>query len=86
MSPDIVEYQANTIRYESRRRCPNTDFSTTTTSSDGPANDTESMFHFLNRAAGSSWQRVRDVIELGYSEFPDPDEDLRGRFQSDDIG
>jgi len=37
----------------------------------GPATDTESAFHFLNRAADPAWQRVRDLLEDWYSYHPD---------------
>jgi hypothetical protein len=50
----------------------------------GPATDTESSFHFLNRAQDSSWQKVREVLDEWYSHHPDPGGDLRSRFQQHD--
>jgi hypothetical protein len=50
----------------------------------GPATDTESSFHFLNRAQDSSWQKVREVLDEWYSHHPDPGGDLRSRFQQYD--
>jgi hypothetical protein len=52
---------------------------------DGPALHSESHFAFLNRADGPAWQRVRDLLEAWYTEYPDPDGDLRGRFREHDI-
>jgi hypothetical protein len=51
----------------------------------GHALDTESAFHFLNRADGQLWQLTRDVLEEWYGDYSDPDGDLRARFRSDDI-
>jgi hypothetical protein len=52
---------------------------------DGPALETESTFHFLNRADGPLWQRTREVCEEWYAGYPDSDGDLRARFRSDAI-
>ncbi|MEZ0357799.1 hypothetical protein [Mycobacterium sp. SA01] len=52
----------------------------------GPASETESAYHFLNRACDPIWQRTRELTEAWYLEYPDADGDLRARFQSDDVG
>ncbi|GAS95644.1 uncharacterized protein RMCC_2610 [Mycolicibacterium canariasense] len=47
-----------------------------------PAYDTEDSFHFLNRAAGAPWQRVRDLVESWFADYPDHAKpDLRSRFR-----
>lgn len=51
----------------------------------GPATETESSFHFLNRAIDPHWVRVRELLEVWYSKHPDPDGDLRSRFRKHDI-
>ena len=50
-----------------------------------PKSHTESMFRFLNRRAGSSWDRVRREAEKWYAAFPDVDRKLRNRFREDDV-
>jgi hypothetical protein len=52
-----------------------------------PAYDTESSYHFLNRAARPQWELVRDLVEDWFSEYPeDAQADVRNRFQDDDYG
>ncbi|WP_199253852.1 hypothetical protein [Mycolicibacterium mengxianglii] len=51
----------------------------------GPATETESSFHFLNRAKDPEWVRVRELLEQWYSQHADPDGDLRSRFRKHDI-
>lgn len=46
-----------------------------------PASDIKGSFHFLNRVAKPSWQRVRDLLEDWYAEYPDDNDDLRNRFR-----
>lgn len=46
-----------------------------------PARDLEGSFQFLNRVDRPSWQRVRDLLEGWYSEYPDDNNDLRNRFR-----
>jgi len=50
----------------------------------GPARQTESSFHFLNRAAGKAWGAVRELLENWYASYPDETGDLRMRFRQDD--
>ncbi len=50
----------------------------------GPALHTESSFHFLNRAAGDSWQAARELLDAWYAKYPDATGDLRARFRQDD--
>jgi len=50
----------------------------------GRRRETESAFHFLNRAAGDSWQRVRNLLDGWYAAFPDPGGDVRERFRQDE--
>lgn len=47
---------------------------------EGPADHTESTFHFLNRAAGPTWDKVRSLTESWYEKHPDENE-LRARFR-----
>lgn len=50
-----------------------------------PAYDTEYSFHFLNRVAGAPWQRVRELIDSWFAEYPpDAKPDLRSRFREAD--
>jgi len=42
----------------------------------------ESVFQFMNRVDRADWARVREELEGWYSEYPDSDNDLRNRFQS----
>lgn len=50
-----------------------------------PASDMESSYRFLNRAARPDVERVRNVVEEWFSEYPvDARADLRSRFQDDD--
>ena len=35
----------------------------------GRRRETESAFHFLNRAGGDSWQRVRNLLDGWYAAF-----------------
>jgi hypothetical protein len=46
-----------------------------------PAWPAEDSFSFLNRAAGSVWERQRELLERWYSEFRDPELDLWRRFR-----
>lgn len=46
-----------------------------------PRRDTEGSYEFLNRRAGTFWDRTRKVIDEWYAEFPDDTNDLRKRFQ-----
>lgn len=51
----------------------------------GPARDLESHFSFLNRSARTEFQRVRDILEQWFNNFPASGKnDLQGRFRSDD--
>ena len=45
-----------------------------------PALHSEDSFHFLNRAAGVFWERIREKLDSWYAAFPDLDGDLRRRF------
>lgn len=47
-----------------------------------PKRPTEGDFAFLNRAAGTPWDALRDLYETWYRDYPDPDNDLRNRFRS----
>jgi hypothetical protein len=51
---------------------------------DRPALFDEPTFRFLNRRAGPSWQRVRDLLDEWFSRVPGQEAraDLRGRLQS----
>lgn len=51
----------------------------------GPSDHTESAYHYLNRSAEPSRQRIRQLLEGWYAEHHDADDDLRSRFQSDDL-
>lgn len=52
-----------------------------------PAYDTEGSYRFLNRAARPQWERVRELLEAWFSEYPDTAQaDLRKRFQDPDFG
>lgn len=51
----------------------------------GPALYTESHFDFLNRVEGRAWDRVRDLAEAWYADFPDVNGDLRERFRQPDV-
>ncbi len=42
----------------------------------------ENVFQFMNRVDRADWARVREELEGWYSEYPDSDNDLRNRFQS----
>ncbi|MGW0158469.1 hypothetical protein ACWDUN_04005 [Mycobacterium sp. NPDC003323] len=47
-----------------------------------PAYDTEDSFHFLNRAAGPHWQRVRELVDTWFADYPsEAKHDLRSRFR-----
>ena len=52
--------------------------------SGGPCRETESTFQYLNRAKGPVWQRVRDLAEQWYADYPDETGDLRSRFRRND--
>ena len=51
---------------------------------DRPALFDEPTFSFLNRRAGASWQRVRDLLDEWFGRVPDEEAraDLRGRLRS----
>ena len=51
----------------------------------GQGRYSESHFAYLNRADGSAWQRIRDLHEEWYSDYPDAAGDLRARFRESDI-
>jgi hypothetical protein len=52
-----------------------------------PAYDTESSFRFLNRVARPEWERVRQLVETWFEQYPKHDQiDLGSRFQKDEIG
>ena len=50
---------------------------------DSPARETESTFHFLNRAQGAMWGHVRATIQAWNETYPDVSGDLRSRFRQD---
>jgi hypothetical protein len=63
---------------------PDTLFDVTTRFDSAPKYDTQSLFNFLNRRAGRSWDRVRAEAEKWYAAFPDADRrNLRNRFRQD---
>ncbi|MBV9817624.1 MAG: hypothetical protein JOZ07_04665, partial [Solirubrobacterales bacterium] len=49
-----------------------------------PAWPAEDSFSFLNRVAGPTWHRQRELLDRWYSAFPDRAGDLRNRFRSAD--
>ncbi|HEY6760150.1 MAG TPA: hypothetical protein VI318_11685 [Baekduia sp.] len=51
-------------------------------------NDDESSFEFLNRAAGPFWERVRQLADAWFVEYPDGEDarDLRERFRGREWG
>jgi hypothetical protein len=50
---------------------------------DASPSDEESSFEFLNRAAGPFWERVRQLADAWFAEYPDGEDarDLRERFR-----
>ncbi|WP_052960269.1 hypothetical protein [Mycobacterium sp. EPa45] len=52
---------------------------------DDPAKYSEAHFEFLNRAGGTEYEAVRDLIEDWYAEYPDATGDLRARFRKHDV-
>jgi hypothetical protein len=56
-------------------------------SDSSPAYDTEGSFHFLNRVARPEWDRVRELVDEWFAEYPETAQaDLGSRFQDADIG
>jgi hypothetical protein len=52
-----------------------------------PASDTEDPFHFMNRVARPPWDRVRELVNEWFAEYPEASKaDLRSRFQDADPG
>ncbi|KUI36211.1 hypothetical protein AU194_15965 [Mycobacterium sp. GA-2829] len=50
-----------------------------------PALHTEDSFSFLNRVATPEWQRVRELVDAWYRDYPEASQtDLRGRFRDSD--
>lgn len=49
-------------------------------SDSAPKGDVETSYEFLNRRAGAFWDRVRNVLEDWYAEYPDDTNDMRNRF------
>jgi hypothetical protein len=68
------------------KHAPDTLFDNVARSDTSPKTNLESLYQFLNRRAGPSWDRVRSEAEKWYEAFPRAERNhLRTRFQEDDV-